>query len=224
MTEIVSDDYQTFQIILKNSVLQTLGGEFGQLDANLSDSDKETPEKTRVLQDEKETEVAAELKEQASLFQHQDSMEDELPYVPTTLPIERPIAAVITPIRMRISQVKTTPILRPRCSTFIGPSSIKDYSQNARSDSVEAAEAKIKVQLPRHSDEVESPPEGNVQPIIRRVPIKASLSSSNWEAFAGAALHRRNIRRLDTLPEEPSFSAPSPPPNPVKVFVSTDYN
>lgn len=199
--------------------MQTLGGEFGKLDTNLSDSDKETEdrlsEKTQKILEDKENEVKAELKEEASLFQHQDSLEDELPYVPTTLPIERPVAAVITPIRMRISQVKTTPTVRPRCSTFIGPSSIKDYSQIVRTDSVEAAEAKIKVQLPRRPDEVESPPEGNIRPIIRRVPIKASLSSGNWEAFAGAALHRRNIRRLDTLPEEPSFSATSPPPNPV---------
>jgi len=184
----------------------------------MSDSEKETnksSEKIRTIVEEKENEVTTEPKEEASLFQHQDSLEDELLYVPTTLPIERPLAATITPIRMRISQVKTTPTLRPRCSTFIGPSSIKDYSQIVRSDSVEATEAKIKVQLPRRSDELESPPEENIKPIIRRVPIKASLSSGNWEAFAGAALHRRNIRRLDTLPEEPSFSAPSPPPNPV---------
>jgi hypothetical protein len=55
-------------------------------------------------------------KEEISFFHQQDSIEEELPFVPTTLPIERPIAPVITPVRMRISELKTTPIQRPRCS------------------------------------------------------------------------------------------------------------
>ena len=194
------------------------------LDTNQSDSEAEPeePEKTAVTitQADKDKEVLNELKEQVSLFQDEDSLEDELPYVPTTLPIERPMAAVITPIRMRISQVKTTPILRPRCSTFIGPSSIKDYSTNVLrptdSDGDDAANVKIRVQLPRvRGDEPESPSDGDV-PIIRTVPVKASLSSVNWEAFAGAALRGpRNFRRLDTLPEESPYPPVGTPPNSV---------
>ena len=136
--------------------------------------------------------------EELGLF-HQDSIEDELPYVPTTLPIERPVAPVITPVRMRMSQVKTTPIERPRCSVTFAPRPIAEFVQIARSDSLES-DAKIKVSLPRperEDSEEEAPP-----------PVRPSIGGVKWEAFSEQVFRvsrkRRTVRPVqECIPEEP---------------------
>lgn len=126
---------------------------------------------------------------------HQESVEDEegdLPYVPTTLPIERPIAPLITPVRARLmTEVKTTPTERPRCSVSFGPRSINDYiisSQQSLDESQKNEEAdlpghkiKIRVSLPK------SDREGSVDETAGSVtsppPIKVSVGTVKWEAF-----------------------------------------
>lgn len=138
--------------------------------------------------------------EELGLF-HQDSIEDELPYVPTTLPIERPVAPVITPVRMRISQLKTTPIERPRCSVTFAPRPIAEFVQIARADSLGAEpDAKLKVSLPRaereDSVEAEAPP-----------PVKVALGGVKWEAFSEQVFRTSRSRRRmqpsqECIPEE----------------------
>ena len=44
--------------------------------------------------------------EQFALFSKQESLEEELLYVATTLPVERPVAPLITPVRMRMMELK----------------------------------------------------------------------------------------------------------------------
>lgn len=151
-------------------------------------------------------------KEEISFF-HQDSMEEELPFVPTTLPIERPIAPVITPVRMRISEIKTTSIQRPRCSISFGPSSINDYVKIARADSIVAEDSsgaplipKIKVSLPKPEREE------SVDDLASAVPaVKVTVGSvcSNWEAFTEQVFVTRK-----RFQQESSEDAPDQEPVP----------
>lgn len=169
-------------------------------------------------------------KEEISFF-HQDSVEEELPFVPTTLPIERPIAPVLTPARMRISEVKTTPIQRPRCSISFGPSSISDYVKIARADSVVAEDpsglavtAKIIVSLPKPEREE------SVDDLSSTIPaVKVTVGSvcSNWEAFSeqvfmqSASSRKRFEQESEEVPEQngtqpstPCETKPQQPQNP----------
>jgi hypothetical protein len=85
--------------------------------------------------------------ERKGLVVQQDSFEEELPYVPTTLPQERSVAVPMVPIKQRIAEVKTCPIERPRSTTPINPSLLDDYVQteDARGQAVE----KMRICLPR---------------------------------------------------------------------------
>ena len=162
-------------------------------------------------------------KEELSFF-HQDSLEEELPFVPTTLPIERPIAPLITPVRMRMSELKMTPIQRPRCSISFGPSSINDYVKIARADSTAAAgqqgessssssgvveTPKIKVSLPK--PEREESVDDSAPPVP---PIKVTVGSvcSNWEAFSEQVFVMRKARQGSEEAAAVPGPATQPPP------------
>lgn len=156
-------------------------------------------------------------KEELGIF-HQESVEDEdeLPFVPTTLPIERPIAPVITPVRVRMmSEVKTTPIERPRCSVSFGPRSITDYVNAVQPPQLPSERTKIIVSLPRLSEREESleGPEAvaaAVSATSTPPPIKVSVGTVNWEAFTGQVL-TRSLRRRKTQTKEDEEEPPKSP-------------
>lgn len=145
-------------------------------------------------------------KEEMSLF-HQDSIEEELPFVPTTLPIERPIAPLITPVRMRVSEVKTTATVRPRCSISFTPRSIDDYVKIARTDSLGGGQQdpvavlqipKIKVSLPKPEREESfdlDPSTVGAMPSIPPIKVTAGVVCSNWEAFSEQVFLRSGSRK-----------------------------
>lgn len=105
----------------------------------------QTKKKKKQLQPEIQPEE--EDHERKGLVVQQDSFEDELPYVPTTLPQERSVAVPIVPIKQRIAEVKTCPIERPRSTTPINPSLLEDYMQTE--DVREQAVEKMRICLPR---------------------------------------------------------------------------
>ncbi|XP_052126681.1 nascent polypeptide-associated complex subunit alpha, muscle-specific form-like isoform X4 [Frankliniella occidentalis] len=73
-------------------------------------------------------EDAEEDHETKGLVLQQDSFDDELPYVPVTLPMERSVAVPLVPVKERLAaEVKTCPIDRPRSTTPINPSSLEEY-------------------------------------------------------------------------------------------------
>lgn len=163
-------------------------------------------------------------KEELSLF-HQGSIEEELPFVPTTLPIERPIAPLITPVRMRISELKTTAIQRPRCSVSFTPRPIDEYVKIARTDSISGQDTagttteppKIKVSLPK--PEREESVDESAAPVP---PIKVTVANvcANWESFAEQVFQRSASRkqaaRQESLPakEEAAVAATVVLPDP----------
>lgn len=68
------------------------------------------------------------VEEESTGLVSQDSLEDELPYVPTTLPEERSLGVVIIPVRDRaLMDVKMCPVERPRSTTPLNPSFLEEY-------------------------------------------------------------------------------------------------
>ncbi|XP_058458686.1 uncharacterized protein LOC131435136 isoform X2 [Malaya genurostris] len=58
----------------------------------------------------------------------QDSFDDELPYIPTTLPEERSVGVKLLPMKERAQmEMKTCPLERPRSTTPIHPAPLENY-------------------------------------------------------------------------------------------------
>ncbi|KAG8307395.1 hypothetical protein J6590_023166 [Homalodisca vitripennis] len=87
--------------------------------------------------------------ERKGLFHQPESLDDELPYVPTTLPQERPVAHPIIPVKQRVAEVKTFPIDRPRSTTPINPSTLDDYVSSPHEEIVVSSKEKMQIVLPR---------------------------------------------------------------------------
>ena len=142
-----------------------------------------TKKKKKQLQPEIEPEE--EDHERKGLVVQQDSFEEELPYVPTTLPQERSVAVPMVPIKQRIADMKTCPIERPRSTTPINPSLLEDYMQTE--DVREQAVEKMRICLPREdsiSGRAKSP---------RRV-------TKTWFEFAEQGILISNICRITIQP------------------------
>ncbi|KAJ9586259.1 hypothetical protein L9F63_020093, partial [Diploptera punctata] len=147
----------------------------------------------------KEVEAPEEDHERKGLVVQQDSFDDELPYVPTTLPLERSVALPIIPIKQRIAEVKTCPIERPRSTTPINPSLLEDYlpSEDTREHAIE----KMRICLPRE-DSITSRSKSP-----RRV-------TKTWSEFAEQGIQSPREYRKPSLTEKSAKSPCSPPPLP----------
>ncbi|CAG2056463.1 unnamed protein product [Timema podura] len=137
----------------------------------------------------------------------QDSFEDELPYVPTTLPLERSVAVPIVPIKQRISEVRTCPIERPRSTTPINPSLLEDYVYcKSVAEEVDQTIDKIRINLPRE-DSINRGKNSR----------KASGTAKSWLEFAEHGLnspreYRRSSPTSPPPPPLPPRAQPIPPP------------
>nr|CAD7463506.1 unnamed protein product [Timema tahoe] len=137
----------------------------------------------------------------------QDSFEDELPYVPTTLPLERSVAVPIVPIKQRISEVRTCPIERPRSTTPINPSLLEDYVHcKSVAEDVDQTIDKIRINLPRE-DSINRGKNSR----------KASGTAKSWLEFAEHGLnspreYRRSSPTSPPPPPLPPRAQPIPPP------------
>jgi len=100
--------------------------------------------------------IAATEEEKKKLFSHPNSVEDELPHVPTTLPLERSVAVPIIPVKHRIAETKTCSLDRPtpRCSTPNStdlPSGLGTYAIAAAFEDPPVVASKIQIILPKKS-------------------------------------------------------------------------
>lgn len=110
----------------------------------------------------------------------QESYDDELPYVPTTLPEERSCAIPIIPVKERaLMEVKTYPVDRPRSTTPLNPAYLEDYcgSQPEESEFLSGRGEKLRISLPRK----ESRDRGQKNKSPRRV---SNSSGKSWFEFA----------------------------------------
>ncbi|XP_014242788.1 titin isoform X2 [Cimex lectularius] len=164
--------------------------------------------------------------ERKGLFLQTDSVEEELPYVPTTLPQERSVAMPIIPIRQRMSEVKTCPVERPRSTTPIQPSNLEEYA--ATHDGTKPSQSeKMQITLPRTDSLGRSRSPGKPKPWMQfaeeclqspketrkgkttkspppntppPLPPRSSGPSSQWVMFDEQPERRRTPRRITTLP------------------------
>ncbi|XP_060530594.1 uncharacterized protein LOC132704552 isoform X2 [Cylas formicarius] len=174
-------------------------------DRNSSDSELDYPKLKKDLGlkldlDPSETERKA-------IVLQQDSFEDELPYVPTTLPQERSAAMPIVPVKQRSTmEMRTCPIERPRSTTPINPSSLENYCEEVVAK--ENAE-KLKISLPRNdsihykggksrasTEEIPPPP----------LPPKGVQKS--WINFEEIPEKRKPPRRIQTIPSRGQIEVP----------------
>lgn len=137
--------------------------------------------------------------ERKGLVLQQDSFEDELPYVPTTLPQERSVAIPIVPIKQRSTfEMKTCPIERPRSTTPINPSCLEEYCEeiigSVNTENITKTIEKLKISLPLKDESSERHSKA-------KSPRKTS-SNSNWAAFAekGIAPRRSSLTQEETTP------------------------
>lgn len=110
----------------------------------------------------------------------QESYDDELPYVPTTLPEERSCAIPIIPVKERaLMEVRTYPVDRPRSTTPLNPSFLEDYcgSQPDESEYLSGRGEKLRISLPRK----ESRERGQKIRSPRRI---SNSSGKSWFEFA----------------------------------------
>lgn len=152
----------------------------------------------RIPKTKNEIEVTRLLEPEAKSFELQDSFEDELPYIPTTLPQERSAAIPIVPIKQRNTfEMKTCPIDRPRSTTPINPNSLEEYCEdivsNVNHEQMAKSIEKLKISLPR----LDSTDKASKSP---KKPM-----NTNWFEFAEKCSHsgRKSSGESDTPPPLP---------------------
>ncbi|XP_066145821.1 uncharacterized protein [Euwallacea fornicatus] len=140
--------------------------------------------------------------ETKAIVLQQDSFEDELPYVPTTLPQERSSAVPILPIKQRTGlEMKTCPIDRPRSTTPIHSSGLDNYLDGFGPKYEPAISEKLKISLPKGdttakmtSSEIKKPNEEAPPPL----PPKGIQKS--WINFEEVPERRKPPKRIQTIP------------------------
>ncbi|XP_056639478.1 uncharacterized protein LOC130446945 isoform X2 [Diorhabda sublineata] len=166
-------------------------------DHNSSESERDIENKNNLILN---TQLICETEKQAIVFS-QDSFEDELPYVPTTLPLERSAALPILPINKRsILEIKTCPIERPRSSTPLNPSCLNEYCEDFSKKITKNTE-KIKILLPRN-DSIDKINKGRDSNIIKanETPPPLPPKGVHWISFDDIPEKRKIPKRIQTLP------------------------
>lgn len=195
--EIIDKRFST----LSESALSIVSSSNADEDRISSDSEREPEDLTRT---KKERELKLELDvsepERKAIVQ-QDSFEDELPYIPTTLPQERSAALPIVPVKQRSTfEIKTCPIERPRSTTPINPSCLEDYCEEVMGsfnvENVTKTIEKLKISLPK-KDSIDK---------AGKVISPRKKESNNWQEFAEKGITRST----------PTHGSETPPPLPPK--------
>lgn len=141
--------------------------------------------------------------ERAGLVLQQDSFEEELPYVPTTLPLERSVAMPIVPVKQRGNiEMKMYPIERPRSTTPIIPSSLEDYCEEiagySQQEQTTKALEKLKISLPKDDGD---------RYCKAKSPRK--IGNTNWFEFAEKGI---TSQRQTPVSHEADITPPPLPP------------
>lgn len=120
----------------------------------------------------------------------QESFDDELPYVPTTLPEERCSGTRIIPTKERThNELITIPVDRPRSTTPINPASLDNYCERKQSDASDVSLVrgeKLRISLPKQKAE-QNKEKVQQKCITRRI---SNLSNKSWTEFAEQNLHQ----------------------------------
>ena len=152
----------------------------------------------------------------------QESFDDELPYIPTTLPEEKAQGVNLIPMKERANmEVKTCPLDRPRSTTPLNPSHLEEYiggvGVNTPDSPFELAGSalvrgeKLRISLPRKDSKKDV--QSSKSP--RRI---SNASGKSWFEFAEEGLRATaHLERKDSnkqLIMQKPIPPPPPPPHP----------
>ncbi|XP_031369245.1 uncharacterized protein LOC102675517 [Apis dorsata] len=189
----------------------------------ISDLDRNSSESERDSEIEfirnKVEKLAEELPDERKGLFYEESFEEDLPYIPTTLPLEKSVAVPILPVKQRLQEVRTIPIERPRSTTPINPTLLDEFVMQTSLD--ERRVEKMKISLPREeSFKLKSPrkhaantfmefagkvPDGGRKtagksPSPPPLPPRATARPSNWINFEEIPEKRKAPKRIQTIP------------------------
>lgn len=151
---------------------------------------------------------ATEIESKAIVLQ-QDSFEDELPYVPTTLPQERSAAVPILPIKQRSGlDMKTCPIDRPRSTTPIHSSGLENYFDGLGTKFEPNTSEKLKISLPKGDSLTktkETPGTSSLEVAKKSSeetppPLPPKGIQKSWINFEEVPEKRKPPKRIQTIP------------------------
>ncbi|CAL7941071.1 unnamed protein product [Xylocopa violacea] len=188
------------------------------LDHNSSESERDS--EIEFIRNKAEK-LAEELPDERKGLFYEESFEEDLPYVPTTLPMEKSVAIPILPVKQRLQEVRTIPIERPRSTTPINPTLLDEFVMQTSLD--ERRVEKMRISLPRkESFKLKSPrkhtantfmefagkvPDGGWKgsnagksPSPPPLPPRASARPSNWINFEEIPEKRKAPKRIQTIP------------------------
>ncbi|XP_046432787.1 muscle M-line assembly protein unc-89 isoform X1 [Neodiprion fabricii] len=183
------------------------------LDHNSSESERDS--EIEFIRNKAEK-VAEELPDERKGLCYDESFEEDLPYVPTTLPLEKSVAVPILPVKQRLQEVRTIPIERPRSTTPINPTLLDEFVMQTSMD--ERRVEKMKISLPREdSFKLKSPRKQMTNTFTEfagRVPRNAGKSPSPpplpprapaarptaWINFEEIPEKRKAPKRIQTIP------------------------
>ncbi|XP_050428361.1 uncharacterized protein LOC126838203 isoform X2 [Adelges cooleyi] len=134
--------------------------------------------------------------EKKKLFGQPESVEEELPIVPTTLPQERSMAAPIVPVRHRTAAPKTCSLERPvKCSVPKVDLSVglETYAVSAAFEEATVVSGKLQIKLPQ----------------FKKTPVQVIMSTCSVVVAAEepVAGRRRRARSMNA-----AFTSPPPQP------------
>ncbi|XP_043683224.1 uncharacterized protein LOC122636263 isoform X1 [Vespula pensylvanica] len=187
------------------------------LDHNSSESERDSEIEFIRNKAEKITEELPD--ERKGLF-NEESFEEDLPYIPTTLPLEKSVAVPILPVKQRLQEVRTIPIERPRSTTPINPTLLDEFVMQTSLD--ERRVERMKISLPREdSFKLKSPKrhatntfsefagkvtDGNrnraagKSPSPPPLPPRAPTRPNNWINFEEIPEKRKAPKIIQTIP------------------------
>lgn len=149
----------------------------------------------------------------------QESFDDELPFIPTTLPEERSSGLRIVPAKDRTqSELITIPVERPRSTTPINPASLENYCGRKQSDTSDASSLirgeKLRISLPRVKAE-QTKEKVQQKTITRRI---SNLSNKSWTEFAeqqtASSPSTKKVEKTRNQSNSSQDDDPPPPPPP----------
>ncbi|KAI4484788.1 hypothetical protein M0804_007354 [Polistes exclamans] len=187
------------------------------LDHNSSESERDS--EIEFIRNKTEK-ISEELPDERKGLFNEESFEEDLPYIPTTLPLEKSVAVPILPVKQRLQEVRTIPIERPRSTTPINPTLLDEFVMQTSLD--ERRVERMKISLPREdSFKLKSPKRhaantfsefaGKVtdggrnrttgkSPSPPPLPPRATTRPTNWINFEEIPEKRKAPKIIQTIP------------------------
>ncbi|XP_017769658.1 PREDICTED: uncharacterized protein LOC108557583 [Nicrophorus vespilloides] len=220
---------EVIQMVTKEDEIGLAKMEERQVRDELEDEEGYSSESERDSEVDKKEIAEAIEPERKGLVLQQDSFEDELPYIPTTLPQERSVAVPIIPVKQRNTfEMKTCPIDRPRSTTPINPTCLEDYCEevigNINTENITKTIEKLKICLPRE-DSCDKPKDRSPRKVSTGnwfdfgktkktpeeappLPPKAGIVQKEWINFEEIPEKRKPPKRIQTIPSRGQIEVP----------------